>query len=67
MSDNSVSYRSGITYGPVLLLTIILGALKLTGVVAWSWSIVFLPLIISASLTVAVLLVGAIVLAVAKK
>lgn len=50
------SNTSGGGIGFVGLLTIVFITLKLTGVIAWSWWLVFLPMIISFSLWLIIIL-----------
>lgn len=60
MSNATTSPSSGgVSF--VGLLTVLFIALKLTGVIAWSWWWVLSPLWISVALVLLVLLVGAIV------
>jgi hypothetical protein len=61
MSNTTTSSPSsgGISFAG--LLTVLFIALKLTGVIAWSWWWVLSPLWIGAALVLLVLLVGAIV------
>jgi len=56
MSDNNSSSASG-GIGFVGLLTIVFVALKLMGIIAWSWFWVLSPIIFSTILTLFVLLI----------
>lgn len=63
MADNSVSVSGGV--GFFGLLTIVLIALKLLGVIGWSWwwviSPLFAPLVISLSVALLIFLLAVIV------
>lgn len=55
MSDVSLDFN-----GLAVFLTVIFAVLKLTGIITWSWWIVFLPLILVYGFTAVVLLIAAI-------
>lgn len=60
MASSSSSSSGGI--GFVGLLTIVFIALKLTGVIAWSWWWVLSPILISAGLTISVLAIAGLII-----
>lgn len=65
MTDTSTSSSGGVGFAG--LLTILFIALKLTGVIAWSWLWVLSPLWITAVAVIVILVVGFLIWVVVKR
>lgn len=53
MSDNNNKNQITLTFGSIwIILTIIFVVLKLTNIIDWAWILVFLPIIISVSIKI---------------
>lgn len=58
MSNSSSTASGGVSLGTVLVAIFV--TLKLTGVIDWSWWLVFLPWLISAGIVAVFLLIAAV-------